>query len=108
MGQVVSNLISNARHHGRVGRPTKVELTVVGQSVVLAITNEGGPIAPATRAQLFQPFKLESLKQRSNRRGLGLGLHIVHEIVKAHAGRIEVEDEGGFVTFRVVLERSSG
>jgi len=38
---------------------------------------------------------------------LGLGLHIVHEIVKAHAGRIEIEDAGGFVTFRVVLDTST-
>lgn len=103
MAQVVSNLLSNARHHGQIGRPVRIELSIVNEGVVLSVINEGGPIAPATRSQLFQPFKLDSLKNRTNRGGLGLGLHIVHEIVKAHEGRIDVEDEGGTVVFRVVL-----
>jgi chemotaxis family two-component system sensor kinase Cph1 len=103
MSQVVSNLLSNARHHGKLGRPITISLEVDAKSAVLSVTNEGGPIAPATRAQIFQPFKVESLRHRSNRSGLGLGLHIVHEIVKSHGGRIEIDDANGFVTFRVVI-----
>lgn len=103
MGQVVSNLLSNARHHGKLGSAIRLELAVDARGVVLTVTNEGGPIPAGTRAQLFQPFKLESLEHPSNRTGLGLGLHIVHEIVRSHAGMIEVDDVGGFVTFRVVL-----
>jgi light-regulated signal transduction histidine kinase (bacteriophytochrome) len=101
MGQVVSNLLSNARHHGKMGRPIRVTLTLEPDSAVLSVSNEGGPIAPATRAQIFQPFKVESLQHRTNRSGLGLGLHIVSEIVKSHLGRIEIEDAEGTVTFRV-------
>jgi chemotaxis family two-component system sensor kinase Cph1 len=101
--QVVSNLLSNARHHGKLGRPITVELRVEAGTAVLVVTNEGGPIPPATRAQIFQPFKVESLRHGSNRTGLGLGLHIVHEIVTSHDGRIEIEDANGFVTFRVEI-----
>jgi signal transduction histidine kinase len=103
MGQVVSNLISNARHHGQVGRPIRIELTGTANEAVIAVTNEGGPIASATRARIFQPFKVESLEQQRNRNGLGLGLYIVHEIVKSHQGRIEIDDASGVVTFRIVL-----
>jgi chemotaxis family two-component system sensor kinase Cph1 len=103
MGQVVSNLLSNARHHGKLGRPIHVSLQSDSENAVLTVTNEGGPIPPATRAQLFQPFKVESLQHRTNRNGLGLGLHIVSEIVKSHGGRIEVEDTEEKVTFRVVI-----
>lgn len=103
IGQVVSNLLSNARHHGKLGRPTKVVLQADGRNAVLTVSNEGDPIPPAVRAQIFQPFKPESLRNRSNRTGLGLGLHIVHEIVRSHAGRVEIEDTGGLVTFRIVL-----
>jgi signal transduction histidine kinase len=106
MGQVVSNLLSNARHHGQVGRPIRIELGTTEDFAVLAVTNEGGPIAPATRARIFQPFKVEALEQQRNRTGLGLGLHIVHEIVKSHEGRIEIDDANGFVTFRIVLPRA--
>jgi two-component system, chemotaxis family, sensor kinase Cph1 len=103
MGQVVSNLLSNARHHGKLGKPIHVTLTLDQEHAVLSVTNEGGPIAPATRAQIFQPFKVESLQHRTNRTGLGLGLHIVNEIVKSHRGRIEIEDADDKVTFRVVI-----
>lgn len=103
MGQVVSNLLSNARHHGQVGRPIRVELTAGADTATLVVINEGGPIPPATRARIFQPFKVESLEQQRNRTGLGLGLHIVHEIVKSHEGRIEIDDANGLVTFRIVI-----
>jgi chemotaxis family two-component system sensor kinase Cph1 len=106
MGQVVSNLISNARHHGMTGRSIRVELSVVENDAVLAVTNEGGPIPPATRARIFQPFKAEALGQERNRSGLGLGLHIVSEIVKSHEGRIEIDDANGSVTFRIVIPLS--
>jgi signal transduction histidine kinase len=102
-GQVVSNLLSNARHHGKVGGQIVIRLEAVEPNIVLEVTNEGGPIPPATRARIFQPFKVESLQRQRNRGGLGLGLHIVNEIVKSHGGHIEIEDAGGWVTFRVVL-----
>jgi chemotaxis family two-component system sensor kinase Cph1 len=103
LGQVVSNLLSNARHHGKLGRPIRVALRSEADMAVLAVSNEGGPIPPGTRARLFQPFKVESLNQSRNRTGLGLGLHIVNEIVKSHAGRIEIDDADAIVTFRVYL-----
>jgi chemotaxis family two-component system sensor kinase Cph1 len=103
LGQVLSNLLSNARHHGKIGGPISIRLDTVGPNAVLAVTNEGGPIPAATRAQIFQPFKVESLQQQRNRSGLGLGLHIVNEIIKNHGGQIEIEDAGGSVTFRVLL-----
>jgi light-regulated signal transduction histidine kinase (bacteriophytochrome) len=103
MAQVVSNLLSNARHHGKTGRPVHVELSAGPELAVLSVTNEGGPIPPATRARIFQPFKIESLGERRNRSGLGLGLHIVNEIVRSHSGRVEIDDAAGRVTFRIVL-----
>lgn len=107
MSQVLSNLLSNARHHGKLGRPIRVELALCDGAAVLSVTNEGGPIPEETRTRIFQPFKMESLNHVRNRSGLGLGLHIVNEVVKAHSGQIEIDDAGGFVTFRVLLPLSS-
>jgi chemotaxis family two-component system sensor kinase Cph1 len=106
MGQVISNLLSNARHHGKLGRPIRVHLGASEKEAVLSVTNQGEPIPPETRAQLFQPFKVESLHRSGNRSGLGLGLFIVHEIVKGHGGRIEIDDANGSVTFRVFVPRA--
>jgi len=106
IAQVISNLLSNARHHGKLGAAIRIELGVEGELAVLSVTNEGDPIPAATRAQIFQPFKSESLRRTRNRSGLGLGLHIVHEIVKSHGGSIEIVDGEGLVTFRIRLPLS--
>jgi chemotaxis family two-component system sensor kinase Cph1 len=103
IGQVLSNLLSNARHHGRAGRSVRIELVARDDVAILSVTNEGEPIPTEARARIFQPFKLESLNRSRNRSGLGLGLHIVNEIVKSHGGRIEILDADGLVTFRVSL-----
>jgi light-regulated signal transduction histidine kinase (bacteriophytochrome) len=71
-----------APHPGRIGVPRR---------------DERGRPDPAADAGPDLP-----VQERRNRSGLGLGLHIVNEIVKSHAGRIEI-DQGGSVTFRVVF-----
>ena len=102
-GQVVSNLLSNARHHGHLGRPVRVVLRSEPKRVVLSVINEGDAITPEVRARIFQPFKIEAVQQRRNRSGLGLGLHIVSEIVRSHGGEITFDDGEGLVTFSVTL-----
>jgi two-component system, chemotaxis family, sensor kinase Cph1 len=55
---------------------------------------------------LFLPYKPGSLNNSRNRGGQGLGLYIVHEIVKAHGGTIGVRCAGGMVVFEVRLPQS--
>jgi PAS domain S-box-containing protein len=97
VAQVVSNLTSNAVTHG--SGPVRVAVRENGQSVRLIIRNHGNPIAPDALPLLFQPF----FSRTGDRKGLGLGLFIANEVVKAHQGRIEVtssQEEG--TTFTVV------
>jgi signal transduction histidine kinase len=88
LAQVVSNLVANALTHGGPGDTVRV--TLAGDAdVVLTVANGGAPIAPELLATLFEPFRRGDDGGRT--RGLGLGLYIVEQIVRAHGGTIAVE-----------------
>ena len=89
IAQVVSNLVGNALTHGAADRPILVQCTVEGDLFELSVANAGTPIAPAAMERLFLPFFREDV--RAGQQGLGLGLYIVAEIVRAHGGTISVD-----------------
>jgi len=104
LGQVVSNLVTNAIRHGAAG---PIVVTVAGDEpsrASLSVQN-GGVIPERLRAQLFDPFRgADDAPSRSE--GLGLGLYIVKQIVDAHGGSIEVRsDEQTGTSFVVTLPR---
>ncbi len=102
--QVVANLLSNAVTHGAGDAPIRVSLTRECECVQLAVQNGGRPIPPQLLDTLFQPFRRADDASRRSSSGLGLGLYIVHEIVEAHDGAIDVtSDEEQGTIFRVTL-----
>ncbi|MEX5744280.1 ATP-binding protein [Massilia sp. X63] len=103
IGQVLSNLLSNARHHGEAGKPVRVCVKVDGREAVVAVSNAGAPIAPEIVATLFNPFKRASLHNPRNRTGMGLGLYIAQQIVREHHGEIVYRHDGNEVIFSVRL-----
>lgn len=103
LAQVLSNLLSNARHHGEVGKPVRVCVRVEGREAVVEVSNAGGPIPPELVATLFNPFKRASLNNPRNRTGMGLGLYIAQQIVREHHGDIAYRHDGNEVVFSVRL-----
>jgi len=103
LGRVVSNLIGNAVDHSP-NSPVHVRVSDRGDQVALEVHNEGRPIDPQVLPVLFEPFR----RGETSHNGLGLGLHIVREIVRAHHGSVEVRStaaEG--TTFMVMLPREN-
>ena len=71
----------------RSDAPITVRLERTPDGIVLSVHN-AGTIRPDVLPVLFDPFRSGRAQQR--RDGLGLGLYIVHQIVEAHGGRVEV------------------
>jgi two-component system sensor histidine kinase/response regulator len=99
--QVISNLLGNAVRHGE-GR---IDVEAVGEDgqIALMVRNQGRPIPADQISTIFEPFR----RVASGPEGLGLGLYIVKEIVRAHGGTIEVRssaDEG--TTFACLWRRN--
>jgi signal transduction histidine kinase len=84
VNQVLANLLDNAFKYG--GGSIEVTLEDRGDRIAMEVHNDGTPI-PADRLEhVFEPFE----RGRPGPQGLGLGLYIVDQIVKAHGGTIRV------------------
>jgi signal transduction histidine kinase len=90
LGQVVRNLADNARQQAR--RRVRIGLREHEGSAVVLIDDDGPGIPAADRGRVFERFvRLDESRARGSG-GSGLGLSIVHEIVKGHGGRVTISD----------------
>jgi PAS domain S-box-containing protein len=98
--QVATNLLSNAEKYG-LGRPIRIAVDSDQRVARLVVEDRGIGIARDAIGRLFRPFeRIGSVKAAA---GLGLGLYITAQIVKAHGGEIRVESELG-VGSRFIIE----
>jgi signal transduction histidine kinase len=102
--QIASNLLANALTHGQPDSPIKISAWADETDLVLQVWNAGEPIPAESIDKIFEPFWRHSLS--ASRQGLGLGLHICSQIVRAHDGRISVtstQETGTQFTARLPL-----
>ncbi|HEY2462728.1 MAG TPA: GAF domain-containing sensor histidine kinase [Steroidobacteraceae bacterium] len=103
--QVASNLIGNALKHGAPHGPVKVSAQADESDLVLNVWNSGEPIPAENLDKICEPFWRQS--STGNREGLGLGLYICSEIVRAHGGTLSVtssQESGTSFTARLPLD----
>ena len=105
--QIVMNLLSNALKFTFEGGIT-VALRDSTMGVTLEVADTGVGIAPHDMPQLFQRFhRVEGARGRTHE-GSGIGLAMVHELVRLHGGRVDaVSAPGVGTTFTVDLPRGA-
>jgi signal transduction histidine kinase len=95
LGQVVTNLVSNALKYSSAESEVRVRLTCCDHLAHIQVQDFGQGIAPEQQENLFQPFYRTSDARASNVSGTGLGLAICRDIVDQHHGRIWYESTPG-------------
>lgn len=104
LGQVVANLLSNALRYTERGGTVTLRVRAVGREAALEVTDTGVGIAEDDVRHVFKRFWRGEKSRSRATGGSGIGLAIVHELVDAHGGRVEVSSSVGVgSTFRVVL-----
>lgn len=103
--QITTNLLGNALRFGP-GKPIELSLTAPPSGLVLKVRDHGIGIASNDHARVFERFGHAGGGRRSG--GLGLGLWIVHQIVTAMGGTVQVDSAPGEgAEFTVTLPRTS-
>jgi signal transduction histidine kinase len=88
----MQNLFDNAEKYSRAAddRRIHVRMTQDAYGVAVSVRDHGPGIDSRVRRHLFEPFA--RAKHRNAPAGIGLGLTITRALVRAHRGRIVVED----------------
>jgi signal transduction histidine kinase/CheY-like chemotaxis protein len=103
LAQVISNLLGNALQHGDKQSPVSIETEQAGTTAVLRVRNRSvNPLSEDQIAHIFAPFR-RTKQATGGSGGLGLGLYIASEILRAHHGVISVESDATTTTFTVRL-----
>jgi signal transduction histidine kinase len=101
--QVMSNLIGNAIQHGEPDMPVQVRLDGSRHGWLRAEVRNAGSVPPEVLPQLFKPFHSGEGRDAS---GLGLGLYIVEQFVRAHGGTVQAASAGGVTCFVLEIPRT--
>lgn len=95
IGQVISNLISNAVKYSPRGSTVTVRTEVTGDNLQVAVTDEGIGIKSKDLEKIFQRFYRADDDTLTNVTGFGIGLYLSSEIIQRHKGAIWVVSKVG-------------
>jgi two-component system, NtrC family, sensor kinase len=104
MTQVLFNLLINALHASSQGKVIRVNVNSDGKILRMSIIDEGHGIPEAIKERVFEPF----FSTKAIGEGVGLGLSVVHGIIKSHKGTITLKseaDEGTIFTISLPLNQ---
>ena len=95
IGQVLTNLISNAIKYSEDESEVVVAFSVRKKSVVTRVKDQGEGIAAEHINRIFERFYRVDKSRSREKGGTGLGLAIVKHILDGHGSKAEVESEPG-------------
>jgi two-component system OmpR family sensor kinase/two-component system sensor histidine kinase BaeS len=99
VGEVLSNLLSNALRHTPSGGSITVSADADAHGVAFTVADTGTGIPPDVLPHVFDRFA-----KGEGSPGAGLGLAIAKSLVEAHGGELTAESEPGRgTTMRFVL-----
>ena len=94
LAQILGNLLGNATKYTPCGGTIRLAVARDAGDVVFTVADDGIGIAPQALLHVFDPFVQEDHAVNFNHDGLGLGLAVVRELVRAHGGRVEAHSDG--------------
>jgi two-component system sensor histidine kinase KdpD len=104
--QVLLNLLENAAKHTPQGGAVDVSAAVCDGEMQVEVSDRGPGVPQQDADRVFEKFYRSREREGG---GMGLGLTICRGIVRAHGGRIWVEDRpGGGASFRFTLPLEQG
>ena len=92
--QALSNILHNAVKFTPRGGSISIGLARRDREVVITVRDTGAGITAEEIGHIFEPYYQSARIQGSNKNGLGIGLLLVHEIMRLHGGKVQAASEG--------------
>ena len=106
VSRALLNLIDNAIKYSADEKSIQIVLRQTTDHIVIEVRDRGIGIDSADLAKVFEPYYRAQFSDTITRRGAGLGLTLVQQILASHGGKVEVESTaGGGSTFRLMFPR---
>jgi two-component system, OmpR family, sensor histidine kinase ChvG len=94
LGQVISNLLSNAQSFSNAGGKVRILCRRIRTGIEILVDDDGPGIRPDALERIFERFYTDRPHQGFGQNS-GLGLSISKQIIEAHGGRIWAENRSG-------------
>lgn len=94
LGQVLSNLVSNAMKYSPAGGEIRISGQVRPEQVIVCVSDQGTGIDAGDIPYVFDRF-YRSPETARKTKGAGLGLYLARAVIEAHGGRIWVDPKPG-------------
>lgn len=105
LAQVLANLLSNAARYAPVGGAVGVEVDHDGPAPRVTVSNTGPGIPAADLPHVFERFYRVDQSRSAASGGVGIGLAIVEQLVRAWDGEVGVTSREGLTRFWFTVPR---
>lgn len=107
IAQVIYNLVENAVKFSSEGTALSVQIAqTTNNRYLLTVTNEGQTIPPEELPFVFDRFHKADKSRSADREGWGLGLYIVHTIIRSHGEDVFVTSHDGKTSFSFTMQKA--
>ncbi|HVT45936.1 MAG TPA: HAMP domain-containing sensor histidine kinase [Thermoanaerobaculia bacterium] len=107
VSRALLNLIDNAIKYSSSDPRLHVSLTQREHAVEISVTDHGIGVSGREIQRIFEPYFRATFSDTETRRGAGLGLTLVHQIMRSHGGRVDVDSlPGSGSTFKLSFPRA--
>jgi PAS domain S-box-containing protein len=94
MGQVFSNLLTNAAKYTEPGGSVSCAIETAGDQAIIRVRDSGIGIAPEMLGRIFDLFVQADTSTAKSHGGLGIGLTLVRSLVERHGGTVVAASAG--------------
>ena len=106
--RLVYNLVENAIKYNHLDGQVTVNAYKKQKHIYLSVEDTGSGIPKELRERVFEPFFRVDKSRSRELGGVGLGLALVHEIVRVHDGSISINSNpAGGTIFEVIFDQKS-
>lgn len=102
--RAIENLIANAVKYTRRGTDVEITAEMRDGRVAIDVADRGPGVPEEFKQLIFEKFSTVEGSRGMERRGFGLGLHLVRLVAQTHGGSTSVRDrEGGGAVFTIAF-----